>query len=668
MSDIGFLHSRTSGASERRAKSLVRSLSSVSASRVLLQTALPLMMSLVVGCGGNGSSSAVRLESIEVTPANLSLAVGTQQQLSATGIYSDHSTRDLAGAVTWSTSNPAVALAVNDTQSPGLFGGIAVGSATITATFSDGTVSGSSILTVTSATLVSLDVTPSPSTLASGTRQQYVATGTFSDHSTQNLTSMVTWTSDTPSVATISNAAAGNGLATAVSPGHANLSASLGAITSAVNPITVTAATLVSIQVTANSPSLALGTTEMLQALGTFSDQSTQDLSSQVLWLSSNTQSATVSTSGRVTTATLGRTQITASLNGVTSAPVSLDITDATLIGLAVTANALTLLPGQTQPFIAIGTYSDNSTQNLTSIVSWNSDTPGVATVSNATSSNGWVSAVGDGTATVTARFHGITSGGVALTVVQYLVSGASAGFSAPWGVAVDRDGNVYVADSGNSRICKINARSGCTELGASAGFNHPLGVAVDSSGNVYVADTGNSRICEINSQGGCTVLGSSAGFNLPAGIAVDSGNIFVADSINNRICEVTVQGGCTPVSSSLTFFNPHGIAASRGYLYVADDSTDRICEIDLQGNCILLTSAPSVVKIPIGIAVDSNNNIYVADFGNDRVCEITSGGACTVLDTSAGFGRPTGVAGDGSHNVYVADPDNNRIVEIRGL
>jgi streptogramin lyase len=651
MSAIAFFHTRTSRAPEQRAQ--------------LFLTALLLMMSLVVGCGGNGSSSALRLESIEVTPANLSLAVGTQQQLTATGIYSDHSTQDLTAAVVWSTSNQAVVHAINDTLSPGLVGGFGVGSATITATVSDGTISGSGSLTVTSATLVSLAVTPSPSTLAAGTRQQYVATGTFSDRSTQNLTSVVTWTSDAPSVATIGNAAAGNGLADAVSPGHANLSASLGAILSAANPLTVTAATLVSIQVTATSPSLALGTTETLAAAGTFSDQSTQDLSSQVLWFSSNTLSATVSGSGLVRTVTLGSTQVTASLIGVTSAPLALNVTDATLTAITLAASALTLLPGQTQPLVATGTYSDDSTQNLTSAVSWISDTPSVATISNATSSNGWVSAVGDGTATIMARFHGITSRGVMLTVANYLVLGASAGFNSPWGLAVDSSGNVYVADSGNNRVCEINSQGGCRELGAAAGFNHPYGVAVDSNGNVYVADTGNSRACEINSQDGCTVLSLSAGLNLPVGIAVDNGNVFVADSINNRICEL-VQGGCTVLGAAAAFLNPHGIAASRGHVYVTDDQ-GRVCEIDLQGNCTLLT-VPGVVHVPIAVAADSSGNIYVADFAQDRVCEITAQGGCAALDTSAGFGRSTGVATDNSRNVYMVDQGNNRVVEIRGL
>jgi trimeric autotransporter adhesin len=613
--------------------------------------------------------TAATLVSIQVTPTTVNLALGTQQQLTAMGVYSDNSTQDLTASVTWSTSNPTVGAAMNGGASPGLLESFAVGTATITATVSGGTISSSSNLAVSSAVLVSLAVTPAATTLAAGTTQQYVAIGTYSDNSTQNLTSAVNWNSDTTTAATISNTPASNGLASAVGAGLANISASLGAITSPSTPLTVTAATLVSIQVTAPAPSLALGTTENLTASGTFSDHSTQNLSAQVSWLSSNTTAATISSTGRVGTVTVGGTQISASLNGTTSAPVALNVTNATLTTITVTAGALTLLPGQTEPFIATGTYSDNSTQNLTSSVSWSSNTPAVGTISNAAGSNGTVSAAATGTTKVTASFQGTTSPAVTLTVANFLVLARTPTIATPWTIAIDSSDNVYVADPVTNRVCEITAQGTCTVLGAAAGFKNPEGVAVDGSGNVYVADTGNERICEISALGTCIVLGASHSFSKPVGIAVDSsGNVYVTDEFTNQVCEITVAAleVCTVLGASAGFSQPSGVAVdSHGNVYVADYGNDRVCEISATGTCTVLGGSAGLTYL-FGIAVDRSDNVYVTDYSNNRVCEINSLGGCTLVGAAAGLKLPTDVAIDGNGNVFIADYGSDLIVEVR--
>ena len=140
---------------------------------------------------------------------------------------------------------------------------------------------------------------------------------------------------------------------------------------------------------------------------------------------------------------------------------------------------------------------------------------------------------------------------------------GGTALFLSPRGVAADNDGNVYVADGGNHMIRKIAPNGDVTTLagnltsgsadgtGGAAGFNAPFGVSVDADGNVYVADYGNHRIRKVTAAGVVTTIagsvngfadgvGAAAEFNLPQDLAVDSsGTIYVADTNNNRIRQI---------------------------------------------------------------------------------------------------------------------------------
>ena len=184
------------------------------------------------------------LVSIEVTPADPSIADGTTQQFTATGLYTDASTQDLTTEVTWASSDDAVATVSNAADSKGLATAVGLGSATVSATSGD--VTGDTTLTVTDATLVSIEVTPADPSIADGTTQQFTATGLYTDASTQDLTTEVTWASSDDAVATVSNAADSKGLATAVGLGTATVSATSGGVTGDTT-LTVTDATLVSI-------------------------------------------------------------------------------------------------------------------------------------------------------------------------------------------------------------------------------------------------------------------------------------------------------------------------------------------------------------------------------------------------------------------------------------
>src|SRR6202789_981736 len=239
------------------------------------------------GCHDDSSQAPAHpatptLQSLEVSPTNPTVAAGTSVQLAATAIYSDGSHTDLTAQAAWSCSGTAVATIGAPTGKPV---GVDAGSATLTASFQGQ--SASTTLVVTAATLVSIKVIPASASIAAGTTQAFMATGTFSNNTSQHLNADVTWSSSNAAAATID----GSGLAPAVGPGNATIPATCntsgcGSVTGSAT-LTVTAATLVSIAVTAPSPSIALGSTQQLTATGPYTDHSTQNLSSQVTWVSS---------------------------------------------------------------------------------------------------------------------------------------------------------------------------------------------------------------------------------------------------------------------------------------------------------------------------------------------------------------------------------------------
>jgi hypothetical protein len=265
--------------------------------------------------------TAATLISIAVTPANQTIAKGLTQQFTATGTFSDNSTQNLTGSVTWVSLNTGFATIA----AGGLATGVGAGTATIQA--SKGGITGATLLTVTSATLVSVAVTPANPTVAPGLTKQFTATGTFSDNSTQNLTSSATWSSSNTPIATISNTAGSNGLATAVQSGTTTIQAQQGNVSGS-TMLTVSGVSLAVLVVSPQNPAIADGgATQAFTATGHFSDGSTQDLTASATWTSSNTSVATMNGMAATSqtlggSATAGFTSIKATVGNTTGVAI----------------------------------------------------------------------------------------------------------------------------------------------------------------------------------------------------------------------------------------------------------------------------------------------------------------------------------------------------------
>ncbi|MGO9095116.1 MAG: BACON domain-containing protein, partial [Bryobacteraceae bacterium] len=307
----------------------------------------------------------------------------------------------------------------------------------------------------------------------------------------------------------------------------------------------------------------------------------------------------------------------------------------------------------------------------------------------------------------------------------------ANASLFGPSGVAVDSVGNLYIADASNNRIRKLSGGTIATVAGngiqgfsgdggpaTSASLYTPSGVAVDSAGDLFIADSGNSRIRKVSGQTITTVAGNgnccfsgdggpatSASLSDPSAVAVDAaGNLYIADTTNYRIRKVsggiiaTVAGNGTfgfsgdggPATAAELNW-PAGVAVdSAGDLYIADEFNNRIRKVSggtittVAGNgicCFSGDGGPATsasLSDPQGVGVDSAGDLYIADSVNWRVRKVSGGTIATVAGngiqgfsgdggpaTGASLNLPVAVVLDSAGNLYIADNGNNRIREV---
>lgn len=277
--------------------------------------------------------------------------------------------------------------------------------------------------------------------------------------------------------------------------------------------------------------------------------------------------------------------------------------------------------------------------------------------------------------------------------------------FSDPFGVAVGRDRTVYVTDAGEAQRVRAISPAGLVRtvagssrgfadgVGSTARFDTPSGIAVDAQGTLYVADTANNAIRRIDPNGEVSTIagdtvpgyrdgpGPTARFNGPMGIAIDrDGRIIVADTYNDRIRVIdrrgmvrTVAGGEPGLADgeggSARFLTPCAVAVdAAGSIHVADTGNGTLRVIDHTGR-VTTAAIEEAAIAPIGIAVDEDGNRYVTD-ERGRVFELSGAGTLRVLagstsgfrdgdGTGAQFRSPAGVAIAGPGRLIVADAGN---------
>lgn len=350
--------------------------------------------------------TSAELVSIQVTPAVKSIAKGVTQNYKALGRYSDNTSKDITASVSWVSSDTSIATIVAGTAK-----GVNEGETKITA--SQGLVtSNEATLTVTSAELVSIQVTPALKTIAKGQTTPYVASGLYTDDTVENISTDVYWSSTDTSVATVvlqGNSAVANG----VSKGKTVITASLDGITSNNAELTVTDATVVSLQITPVKTSSPLGIEVQYEAIATYSDSTTAVVTNQVSWTSSNLNIATISSSGRTSSINKGSINIEATLDSVTSNTAELEFIDAILVSILLAPDSGISAVGDARQYGAIAEYSDGKSRPVSDQVDWFIDDTSVATISDV----GLLRAVSPGETKIRVTMGGITSNDSELTV-----------------------------------------------------------------------------------------------------------------------------------------------------------------------------------------------------------------------------------------------------------
>jgi len=279
-----------------------------------------------------------------------------------------------------------------------------------------------------------------------------------------------------------------------------------------------------------------------------------------------------------------------------------------------------------------------------------------------------------------------------------------AASLSGPSAVAVDASGDLFIYDSGNNRIRKVDAAGIITSLTLKAAegsvgaatnvsLSSSAGMTVDDSGNLFIADTLKQRISKVDANGIVTTvagngtvgysgdggLATNAELAFPSGVAVDSlGNVFIADTPYSRIRKVATNGVITTVAGNLKaasdgdggpatnagLDHPRSVAVDRfGNLFIADSSSNRIRKVDTNG--IITTVAgngrfgdsgdggPATnasLWEPSAVAVDGSGNLFIADSGNSRIREVFAYGQSLVLNH-------VGEANAGNYDVVVTSP-----------
>jgi 6-phosphogluconolactonase (cycloisomerase 2 family) len=615
---------------------------------------------------GVATITPATLTAIEVTPTTSTLAKGTQESFVATGLYSDGTKLDLTNTVAWASSDGAIASIVDTPGAGAVATALSPASVRITASLAG--VAGVAALSVTNASLVSIEVTPSNASVVNGSTVQFTATGVYTDHSTQDLTRMAVWGTSDLSVAAASNASGYEGLGTTLHPGQVSVTAKWRGVSGSTS-LTVTAATLVSIGVTPANPSVANGTTKQFKATGVYTDGSSQDLTSTVTWQSATTSAASISnaagSAGLATSVGIGSTTISATL-GTVSGSTTMTVTAATLVSIGVTPANPSVPNGTTKQLKATGVYTDGTSQDLTTAVTWHSATAAVATISNAAGSNGLATPASAGSTVISATLGSVT-GSTTLTVTGVTLVSLSMTPSNP-----------TVA---NGRSQQFTA-TGTYSDGSTANLTALVTWSVADPSIAAISNAAGSNGLATASAVGSTQVTASSSVGVSASVMLtvssSSAYVYTVNQGDNTVSEYTIGSGgvpapMLPISTVSTGNTPSAmtIDPSGHYAYVPNQNDNTVSEYVIGASGALTpTGSVSSGSLPEGAVVDPTGRyLYVVNYLDQTISQysIGSGGALTSMGTVDTGGAPFSIAVDPTGRyVYVANSTDNSISQYK--
>ena len=381
-----------------------------------LRLMVGLSVATLVGCGSGGikivnlPSPVPSLTAIAIQSTSTTLVVGSRQQLSAMGSYSDGHAQDITSSVAWSSSANSVA----SISKPGLVLGDGIGLAKITAT--SGPVSGSAMLSVTD-DLLAISISAPASSLNVGSSLQLTAMGTYQDGKPAQVIQNVTWTSSAPNLANVNS----TGLVSGIKGGSVVVTASVGPILKTITLTVTPVLQSILVTTTNNVYAAAVGSALQCSAVANYNDGTSKDVTELATWTSNATSVAAVTATGAVKAVAAGTATIKAvysGLSGYTVITVKGASPSATLTAIAISPNPANAILGQLFALTAHGTYSDGSVKNISASVTWQSSAPGVASVG----SDGSVMPLSLGQSTISAVSESV-KGAATLTVTDNLLS-----------------------------------------------------------------------------------------------------------------------------------------------------------------------------------------------------------------------------------------------------
>ncbi len=526
----------------------------------------------------------------------------------------------------------------------------------------------------TDKSVINISLSPVNSVIQQNKTQQYTLTATYSDGTSRELTTGIVWNSSNPSVVTIDN----NGLATVVAAsGTSNITATYAGVTSSMSStLTATAAKVTAVTINPINSVISKGFTQEYTATATYSDGTSSELTTGLVWNSSNPSVVTIDNDGLATVvAASGFSNITATYAGVTSSmPSILTATAAKVVAVSITPLDSLVAKGWTQEYTAIVRYSDGSSSEVTAGVTWTSSNPSVATIDNDGLANVLTTS---GNTNITAAYAGVSSIIAAKLIAKEAVY-------------------AYILNYGNNSYtqCIVNPADGTlsncnTVIPTGRGaLDGPSVMTIDGI-YAYIPNVNNNSYtqCVISTSDGTllncnTVIPTGNGaLDGPSVVLINNGYAYITNYLNNSFVQCIASSIDGTLSNCNTFVpsgsgalsKPNEIAINNGYAYITnyDANSYTQCNVSpvsgLLSNCNTTTpSGGATLNGPTGITIN-NGYAYIANYHGASYTQ------CNVNSTTGTLSNCNTVIPDGSGALlapteitinrgyaYITNDDNN--------